>query len=201
MCGDSVIDINQRNCVANPDLRSSLDLTRIQILKRAGMGQRRLRSGLFLSCTVGAYWQRHTYLISRVNVLRRSSINRKNNPCVVCYLFLRRVLYHHIEFPRSERLQEIVDANVQPGGGLDAKLVQAAITHFDDIREHKRLRKRPATAELLAWIHVLHRDRIDLEAGLKASADRDLKQQIMKSYALIAKNREDLETLRRDLGL
>jgi MoxR-like ATPase len=130
-------------------------------------------------------------------VLILTSNSEKNLPDA----FMRRVLYHHIEFPRRERLQEIIDANISPDSQLDQKLVQAAIDHFEDIRQNKRLRKPPATAELLAWIHVLHRQKADLATALKASADRALKQQIFNSYALIAKNKEDLATLKRDLGL
>ena len=130
-------------------------------------------------------------------VLILTSNSEKNLPDA----FMRRVLYHHIEFPDRLRLQQIVEANVQSESGLESRMVQAALDHFLDIREHKRLRKPPATAELLSWIHILHRERIDLENGLKASGDRDLKQQIFKSYALIAKNKEDMGRLRADLGL
>lgn len=130
-------------------------------------------------------------------VLILTSNSEKNLPDA----FLRRVLYHHIEFPDKDRLQDIVEANVQAASGLDPKLVNAAIDHFVSIRDNKRLRKAPATAELLTWVHVLHRSGIDLEKGLKASGDREIKQAVLKSYALIAKNKDDLATLKRDLGL
>lgn len=130
-------------------------------------------------------------------ILILTSNSEKNLPDA----FLRRVLYHHIEFPERDRLVEIIEANAPKDSQLDKKLVLAAIAHFEDIREHKRLRKRPATAELLAWVHVLHRRKVDIEAALKASGEKNIKEEILNSYALLAKNKEDLETLKRDLGL
>ena len=115
--------------------------------------------------------------------------------------FMRRVLYHHIEFPDEDLLREIVQANTTIADGLEPKMVQAAIDHFTDIREKKRLRKRPATAELLAWIDVLHEQGIDLSKGLEADADRHLRTQIFHTYSLIAKNKDDMERLKRDLKL
>ena len=114
---------------------------------------------------------------------------------------MRRIAYYHIEFPKADRLYEIVQANVAPEEGLEKSMVMAAIEHFTQIRDHYQLRKKPATAELLSWIHVLNRDQVDIQAGLKADGDRELKQKIFKSYSLIAKNQEDLRLLRDTLGL
>lgn len=130
-------------------------------------------------------------------ILILTSNSEKNLPDA----FMRRVLYHHIEFPGRERLKKIVDAHVAPTQALDQVLVEAAIEHFEDIRQNQRLRKRPATAELLAWIQVLHQRKTDLQGALRASGDKALKQALFQTYALIAKNREDLETLRSNLGL
>lgn len=130
-------------------------------------------------------------------VLILTSNSEKNLPDA----FMRRVLYHHINFPRPARLKQIIEANVNFPDGFDDKLVDAAITHFNDIRDHKRLRKAPATAELLSWIHVLHKDRVALNEGLAASGDQQLKALILKSYALLAKNKEDLDRLKNDLGI
>jgi MoxR-like ATPase len=130
-------------------------------------------------------------------VLILTSNSEKNLPDA----FMRRVLYHHINFPKPARLKQIIEANVNFPQGFDEKLVNAAIKHFNEIRDHKRLRKAPATAELLSWIHVLHKDRVALEEGLAASADQKLKALILKSYALLAKNKEDLDILKNDLGI
>ena len=130
-------------------------------------------------------------------ILILTSNSEKNLPDA----FMRRVLYHHIEFPTPEQLAAIVEANVAPAEGLEEKMLKFALEHFMEIRTYKRLRKAPATAELLAWIDVLHRKRIDLEAGLKASGDRKLKEEIFNSYSLIAKNKEDMKRLKNDLGL
>lgn len=115
--------------------------------------------------------------------------------------FMRRVLYHHIEFPENKELKDIVEANVQSSARTDQRLIQAAIDHFLEIRNLKGLRKKPATAELLSWIEVLHQQKADLEEALKQSGDQAVKEQIFHTYALIAKNKEDLNILRDDLGL
>lgn len=115
--------------------------------------------------------------------------------------FLRRVLYHHIEFPDEERLLQIIEANSPRTLQLDMRLVSAAIDHFIKIRKDKGLKKAPATAELLAWVHILHLKEAKLEEALKASSDKAIKQVVFDSYAMIAKTREDMKTLKRDLGL
>ncbi|MEL6673143.1 MAG: MoxR family ATPase [Bacteroidota bacterium] len=130
-------------------------------------------------------------------ILILTSNSEKNLPDA----FLRRVLYHHIDFPTPERLKEIVTQNIKPSQSLDEKLVKAAIDHFVEIRDLRGFRKKPATAELLAWIHVLHKDGIDLEAGLKNAGTEELKRNILRSYALIAKNKEDLGKLKKSLGI
>ena len=130
-------------------------------------------------------------------ILILTSNSEKNLPDA----FMRRVLYHHIEFPSIDRLQEIVESNIKPDKRLEEKMLRYALEHFEDIRKNKRLRKAPATAELLAWIDVLHRKEIDLISGLESSDSKKLKEQIFNSYALIAKNKEDMLQLKKNLGL
>ena len=115
--------------------------------------------------------------------------------------FLRRVLFHHIETPNRKRLLEIIEANISFKEGTDQRLLNAALDHFLDIRDNKQLRKPPATAELLSWIHVIHRDRLNIEEGISSTAEKDLKLKIFNTYALIAKNKEDMDRLRNELGI
>ncbi len=70
--------------------------------------------------------------------------------------FLRRCVFHHIEFPSQERLLSILHQRISPT--LPSDLIQAAVNKFLELRklgEHKVLEKRPATAELEAWVRML----------------------------------------------
>jgi MoxR-like ATPase len=68
--------------------------------------------------------------------------------------FLRRCVFHFIDFPAEELMRRIVDVH-HPN--LSADLVDNAMRIFYQIREMKRLRKRPSTSELIDWIAALHR--------------------------------------------
>lgn len=82
-----------------------------------------------------------------------TSNSEKNLPAA----FLRRCVFHHIEFPDRkyrERMAEIVAANLtrlQPGA-----LTDDAIDFFYTLREDRTVQKPPATAELVQWLRVLH---------------------------------------------
>ncbi|RKH43801.1 AAA family ATPase [Corallococcus sicarius] len=66
--------------------------------------------------------------------------------------FLRRCVFHFIDFPERELMQRIVDVH-HPG--LDASLSEQALKVFYELRSMTRLRKRPSTSELIDWISVL----------------------------------------------
>lgn len=66
--------------------------------------------------------------------------------------FLRRCVFHFIDFPERELMQRIVDVH-HPG--LDAALAEQALKVFYELRAMTRLRKRPSTSELIDWISVL----------------------------------------------
>ena len=68
--------------------------------------------------------------------------------------FLRRCVFHFIDFPSQELMRKIVDVH-HPG--LEGALVEQAIETFYELRSMKRLRKRPSTSELVDWIAVLKR--------------------------------------------
>ncbi len=79
--------------------------------------------------------------------------------------FLRRCLFHWIDFPDDEQLKRIVEVNL-PSLDLDEDLVAAAIAKLDEVRQLKGLRKIPATSELIDWLTLMHHNRIagsDLE--------------------------------------
>jgi MoxR-like ATPase len=66
--------------------------------------------------------------------------------------FLRRCVFHFIDFPEPELMKRIVRVHHPE---LDEILVQQALSVFYEIRGNKRLRKRPSTSELIDWIAVL----------------------------------------------
>ena len=66
--------------------------------------------------------------------------------------FLRRCIFHYIEFPDEEMMERIVKVHYPD---IETKLVREAIKKFYWIREVDGLRKKPSTSELLDWIKAL----------------------------------------------
>jgi MoxR-like ATPase len=66
--------------------------------------------------------------------------------------FLRRCVFHFIEFPEPELMRRVVEVH-HPG--LDRALVDQVLRVFYEVRNGMRLRKRPSTSELIDWIAVL----------------------------------------------
>lgn len=108
--------------------------------------------------------------------------------------FLRRVVYHHIEFPGAQKLLEILQAKGIAFAKDDDP--EAIVLHFESIRG-KGLNKRPATAELVAWATLLPK------AGFPTRKLRQPEQLteeertlLHHSYAVLAKMEEDLKKLK-----
>lgn len=66
--------------------------------------------------------------------------------------FLRRCIFHYIEFPDEEKMREIVQVHF---GDVDKKLLNQALKSFYEIREMDDLQKKPSTSELLDWLQAL----------------------------------------------
>ena len=66
--------------------------------------------------------------------------------------FLRRCVFHFIEFPDEAMMARIVRVHFPE---LDAKLMEAAIRKFYEVRRLPNLKKAPSTSELIDWIHAL----------------------------------------------
>ena len=77
-----------------------------------------------------------------------SSNNEKELPDA----FLRRCVFHFIDFPEPELMKRIVRVH-HPD--VDDQLVEQAIGAFYEVRGIPRVRKRPSTSELIDWITVL----------------------------------------------
>src|SRR5512139_1112563 len=73
--------------------------------------------------------------------------------------FLRRCIFHFIEFPTRELMEKIVGVH-HPH--LDAKLLDQVLIKFYWLREQSELRKKPSTSELIDWISALLRSGMTL---------------------------------------
>jgi MoxR-like ATPase len=75
--------------------------------------------------------------------------------------FLRRCVFHYIAFPERDRMQQIVKVHFPE---IEESLIHAALERFYQIREIGLLRKKPATSELLDWLHILIQKGVENEA-------------------------------------
>jgi MoxR-like ATPase len=94
--------------------------------------------------------------------------------------FLRRCIYFYIPFPEEKDLREIVRKRLS--GEHDA-----AIRKFLDIRLDDQLVKKPATAELIAWLRELQRKEIT-PSELSSGSER-----VRSAYSILLKNKDDFE--------
>ncbi len=66
--------------------------------------------------------------------------------------FLRRCIFHYIEFPDAQLMEEIVRVHFP---NIDTTLLGAATETFYSLRRIDDFRKKPSTSELLDWIQAL----------------------------------------------
>jgi MoxR-like ATPase len=118
-------------------------------------------------------------------ILVLTSNSEKNLPDA----FLRRCVFYHIDFPDRERLKQIVQGRLHLNADFTPKMLEHAILHFEEIRK-MALKKKPATAEFLAWVRILEKMRLDV-ANIKPGEAETL----ALTYSILAKGREDKEAL------
>lgn len=97
--------------------------------------------------------------------------------------FLRRCIFHYIDFPDREKMEEIINVHF---GDIDRKLVQEAMKAFYDIRGLRQIQKKPTTSELLDWIQALSVSGVDVS---------DIAEHIPYVGVLLKKN-QDIDTLK-----
>ena len=66
--------------------------------------------------------------------------------------FLRRCVFHFIEFPDEEMMTRIVKVHLPD---LDGQLLKTSLQKFYKIRERSNLKKPPSTSELIDWLNAL----------------------------------------------
>lgn len=110
--------------------------------------------------------------------------------------FLRRVVYHHIEFPRFDKLLEILEA--KRIDGLKKADLSIIVNHFEDIRDNKNLTKNPATAELISWAWLLPKIGFPIAKLKPGTTLSDTEKQLLNSsYAVLVKSQEDLQKIKK----
>jgi MoxR-like ATPase len=98
--------------------------------------------------------------------------------------FLRRCVFHYIEFPDVTTMRKIVAVH-HPH--LEAKLLDQVLIKFYWLREQSELRKKPSTSELVDWISAL------LRSGI---SPKQLEEHIPFVGALLKKE-QDIDALGR----
>jgi MoxR-like ATPase len=91
----------------------------------------------------------------------RETVTAKQRPVVVITsnaekelpdAFLRRCIFHYIEFPDEEMMRRIVLVH-HPH--LDERLLDLAVEAFYWLRDVSGLQKKPSTSELIDWVQAL----------------------------------------------
>lgn len=97
--------------------------------------------------------------------------------------FLRRCIFHYIDFPDQALMEEIVRTHYPE---VEDKLLKDAMEVFYWIRSMKDIRKKPSTSELIDWINALQ------IGGIPT----DRLRQELPFIGVVVKKDEDLETVR-----
>jgi MoxR-like ATPase len=102
--------------------------------------------------------------------------------------FLRRCVFHYIEFPNPELMTRIVGVHFDD---LPGALLRSSLDAFYRLREIDGLRKRPSTSELIDWIAALLAHGVDEQVlekevpfvGVLLKREQDLAQALKRLQA------------------
>lgn len=100
--------------------------------------------------------------------------------------FLRRCIFHYIDFPDAELMEEIIRTHYPD---VEENLMKNAMQVFYDIRALRDVRKKPSTSELIDWINALQ------IGGIPA----DTLRAKLPFVGVVVKKDEDLETVRQEI--
>ncbi len=103
--------------------------------------------------------------------------------------FLRRCVFHRIEFPNADRLESILEQRLGHLG-LSDRLGTVAVRRFEEVRAIPGLDKKPATGELIAWVRVLRSLNVNVDV-IERSSLKDL-----PSPGALVKTEQDSRLLR-----
>ncbi len=98
--------------------------------------------------------------------------------------FLRRCIFHYIEFPDEAQMEEIIKVHF---AHIEENLLQQVLETFYWIRGMYQIQKKPSTSEVIDWLQALQ---------LSGISPEQIRQQIPFAGVLLKKN-EDLDNLKR----
>ena len=122
----------------------------------------------------------------------KRTVKAKNRPIVIITsnaekelpdAFLRRCIFHYIDFPDQALMEEIVRTHYPD---VEDKLLKDAMEVFYWIRSIKDIRKKPSTSELIDWINALQ------IGGIPT----DRLRQDLPFIGVVVKKDEDMETVK-----
>ena len=99
--------------------------------------------------------------------------------------FLRRCIFHYIDFPDEKLMEEIVRVHYPD---VEEHLLASAMEVFYRIRDLRDIRKKPSTSELIDWINALQL------GGIPANIIKSA----LPFIGVVVKKDEDLETVRHN---
>ena len=100
--------------------------------------------------------------------------------------FLRRCVFHYIEFPEQEQMEKIIRVHFDH---LEDDLVRQALAAFYWVRELRGIEKKPSTSELVDWLRAMVAGGVD-----PARVAREI-----PFAGVLLKKDKDLNTLRKAL--
>lgn len=101
--------------------------------------------------------------------------------------FLRRCIFHYIDFPDNTLMEEIVRVHYP---NVEDMLLKNAMDVFYSIRALRDIRKKPSTSELIDWVNALQLGGISADK-IKSS---------LPFIGVVVKKDEDLETVRQNVN-
>ena len=125
----------------------------------------------------------------------KRTVKAKNRPIVIITsnaekelpdAFLRRCIFHYIDFPNPELMEEIVRTHYP---NVEDNLLKNAMQVFYDIRTIRDIRKKPSTSELIDWINALQ---------IGGSSADELRAKL-PFLGVVVKKDEDLEAVRQEI--
>ena len=101
--------------------------------------------------------------------------------------FLRRCIFHYIDFPNQELMEEIVKVHFPD---VEEHLLKNAMEVFYNIRAIRDIRKKPSTSELIDWVNALQ------IGGISTNTIKSA----LPFIGVVVKKDEDLEIVRNSKG-
>ena len=102
--------------------------------------------------------------------------------------FLRRCIFHYIDFPDKELMEEIVRTHYPD---VEDELLKNAMDVFYRIRDMRNVRKNPSTSELIDWIRALQIGGIPTEKIAST----------LPFVGVIVKKDEDLAEVKKNMSM